>query len=387
VTGSGPGDDRPMTNDPRVPAGAVKASRSLRNESGGSTDGLLLDRYSRQILFEPIGKEGQRRLLASRVTLIGCGALGTALANAMVRAGVGFLRIVDRDYIELNNLARQCLFDEQDIAENLPKAEAARRKLARINSQASIEAVIADANRHTIETFAAGADLLLDGTDNFETRFLINDTAVKHGIPWIYGACVAATGLAMPILPRVTPCLRCVFEQAPLPEMTPTCDTVGVLGPVVTMVASHQAMEAIKILTGHLDAVNRRLVHFDAWSGRIAQLNMQKAYDDGNCPCCREGKYEYLDGSLGSSAVHLCGHDAVQIVPSGGEPGGAAIDFAALAAKLRPVAAGAPVFNAFLLRVGIDRYQITVFTDGRAIIKGTNKPEEARSIYARYIGA
>ncbi|MGB9626331.1 MAG: ThiF family adenylyltransferase, partial [Phycisphaerae bacterium] len=234
----------------------------------------MLERYSRQILFEPIGEAGQRRLLASRVTIIGCGALGTAMANAMVRAGVGFVRIVDRDYIELNNLARQSLFDEQDIAENLPKAEAARRKLARINSQVAVEAVVADANRHTIETFADGADLLLDGTDNFETRFLINDTAVKHGIPWIYGACVAATGLAMPILPRVSPCLRCVFEQAPPPEMTPTCDTVGVLGPLVTMVASHQAMEALKILTGRLDAVNRRMVHFDAWSGRIAQINM-----------------------------------------------------------------------------------------------------------------
>lgn len=346
----------------------------------------VLERYSRQILFEPLGEAGQRRLLDSRVTLIGCGALGTTLANAMVRAGVGSLRIVDRDYIELNNLQRQNLFDEQDIAENLPKAEAARRKLVRINSGVHIEAVVADVNAHNIETLIGDADLLLDGTDNFDTRFLINDVAVKRRIPWVYGACVAAVGLAMPIIPHTTPCLRCVFEQSPPPEMTPTCDTVGVLGPVVTMVASHQAMEAIKILAGRLDAVNHKLLHFDAWTGRIVQLNMQKAYETADCPCCRHGRFDYLDGGLASTAARMCGRDAVQIAPSASGLPDSKIDFAALAQKLRPGAMVPPVFNAFLLRVSIGRHEITVFTDGRAIIKGTNKIEEARSIYARYVG-
>ena len=342
-----------------------------------------LERYSRQVLFEPIGEAGQRRLLESRVTLIGCGALGTTLANTLVRAGVGFLRIVDRDFIELSNLQRQNLFDEQDIAGNLPKAEAARRKLQRINSQVQVEAVVADADRYNIERFAEGAALLLDGTDNFETRFLINDAAVKHRVPWVYGACVASIGLVMPILPRETPCLRCVFESAPPPEMNPTCDTVGILGPVVMMVAAFQAMEAIKILSGRLDAVNRRLMHFDAWTGRITSLNVQKAMEAGDCPCCTHGRYEYLDGTLAGGTTALCGRDAVQIRP----PAGTAVDFAAIAARLANVAASPPTFNAYMLKATIGRHDITLFSDGRAIIKGTSRPDEARTVYARYIGA
>ncbi len=342
-----------------------------------------LTRYSRQMLFEPIGEAGQRKLLASRVALIGCGGLGSALANILVRAGVGLLRIVDRDYIELHNLQRQTLFDEDDIAANLPKAEAARRKLQRINSNVTIEAVVTDASHRNIEQLADGADLLLDGTDNFETRYLINDLAVKTHRPWVYGACAGATGLSMPILPNETPCLRCVFEQAPPREMNPTCETVGVLGPLVTRVASHQATEAIKILTGRLDALDRRLLSFDVWRGRAVQLNVAKAYDQGDCPCCKERRFEYLEGKHGSSATTLWGRDAVQVAP----PGGARIDFAAVADRIRRAAGTEPRFNAFLLRARIDPFELTVFADGRAVIKGTGKPEEARLVYAKYVFA
>jgi molybdopterin/thiamine biosynthesis adenylyltransferase len=328
-----------------------------------------LARYSRQMLYEPVGEEGQRRLLASRVTVIGCGALGTVLANTLARAGVGFLRIVDRDFIEINNLQRQVLFNEDDIAANLPKAEAAKRKIERINSEIEVEAVVTDVNHRNIEQLADGADLLLDGTDNFETRFLINDLAVKTGRPWVYGACIGATGLSMPILPNDTPCLRCIFEQAPPPEMNPTCDTAGVLGPVVNMVASHQALEAMKILMGRLDALNRKLLNFDAWSGRVSMLNVQKAYEMGDCPCCKRRNFEFLDGKFGSSATTLCGRNAVQVNP----PSGLKIEF--------------PKFNAFMLKANIEPFELTVFADGRAIIKGTSKPEEARSLYAKYIGS
>lgn len=342
-----------------------------------------LARYSRQILFEPVGEEGQRRLLAARVTIIGCGALGTVLANTLGRAGVGFLRIVDRDFIELNNLQRQVLFNEDDIAANLPKAEAARRKLQRINSGIQVEAVVTDVTHRNIEALADGADLILDGTDNFETRFLINDLAVMTKRPWVYGACIGSTGLSMPILPNETPCLRCIFEEAPPAEMNPTCDTAGVLGPVVNMVASHQALEAMKILMGRLDALNRRLLNFDAWAGRVSLLNVQKAYDKGECPCCKGRKFQYLEGQFASSATTLCGRNAVQVTP----PGGVKIDFAVIADKLRSAAHAEPRFNAFMLKADIPPHELTVFADGRAIVKGTNKPEEARTIYAKYIGA
>lgn len=342
-----------------------------------------LARYSRQMLFEPIGEEGQRRLMDARVTLIGCGALGTVLANTLGRAGVGFMRIVDRDFIELNNLQRQVLFNEDDIASNLPKAEAARRKLQRINTEIEVEAAVTDVNHRNIEALCDGAHLILDGTDNFETRFLINDVAVKTKRPWVYGACIGATGLAMPILPNDTPCLRCIFEQAPPPEMNPTCDTAGVLGPVVNMVASHQALEAMKILMGRTDALNRRLLYFDAWAGRVMHLKVQRAYDEGDCPCCRRQQFDFLEGRFGSSATTLCGRNAVQVTP----PNGLKIDFPTIADKIRSAAGAEPRFNAFMLKAQMGAHELTVFADGRAIIKGTNKPEEARTVYAKYIGS
>lgn len=342
-----------------------------------------LARYSRQMLFEPIGEQGQRRLLQSRVTLIGCGALGTVVANILARGGVGFLRIVDRDFIEVSNLQRQVLFDELDIAENLPKAEAARRKLLRINSGIEVEAIVADVSHRNIERLSEGADLLLDGSDNFETRFLINDLAVKTHRPWVYGACIGATGLSMPILPNDTPCLRCVFEQAPPPGMNPTCDTAGVLGPVVNMVASHQALEAMKILMGSFSALNRRLLSFDAWSGRVSMLKVQQAYDSGDCPCCRHQVFEFLEGKYGTTATSLCGRNAVQITP----PTALEMDFARISAKLQKITQAEPKFNEFMLKAQVGPHELTVFPDGRAIIKGTNQPAEARSIYAKYIGA
>ncbi len=342
-----------------------------------------LARYSRQMLYEPVGEEGQRKLLQSKVVMIGCGALGTVLANTLARAGVGYLRIVDRDFIEFNNLQRQVLFDEDDIASNLPKSEAAKRKIQRINSNITVEAVVKDVNHRNIESICEDVDLLMDGTDNFETRFLINDVAVKTERPWVYGACIGATGLAMPILPNETPCLRCIFEQAPPPEMNPTCDTAGVLGPVVNMVASHQALEAMKILMGRMDALNRRLLYFDAWDGRFSMLKVQKAYQMGNCPCCKQKNFEFLEGKFGSSATTLCGRNAVQVTP----PEGIRIDFPTIAQKVKDAEGGTPRFNAFMLKAQLPEYELTVFADGRAIVKGTDKPEVARTIYARYIGS
>ena len=342
-----------------------------------------LARYSRQILFAPMGEEGQRKLMGSRVVLIGCGALGTVLADTLVRAGVGHLRICDRDFIELNNLQRQVLFDEEDVAANLPKAEAAKRKLGRINSTVEVEAVVTDVNYRNIASLCNGADLLLDGTDNFETRLLMNDLAVQTRRPWVYGACVGATGMSMVILPEDGPCLRCVFESAPPPEMNPTCDTAGVLAPVVNRVASHQALEVMKILSGRLDAVDRRLLNFDAWAGRVTHIAMDKAYDEGDCPCCKGKRFEYLDGRLGSSATTLCGRDAVQIFASEG----VTVDFSASAEKIKVAVGGEPQFNAFMLKATIEDYELTLFPDGRAIVKGTNSPDQARTVYARYVGA
>ncbi len=342
-----------------------------------------LARYARQVLFEKIGVEGQQRLGASRVVLIGCGALGTVLANTLVRAGVGRLRICDRDYIEQDNLQRQVLFDEDDIKANLPKAQAAAAKLARINSEVNVEPVVVDVNAGNIERLADGADLLLDGTDNFETRFLINDLAVKTNRPWVYGAVIGATGLCLTIIPHDTPCLRCVFEEAPPPEMNPTCETAGILASTVNVVASLQAVEAIKLLIGRKDQINRRLVNIDVWSGRFVNVKVQSAYDDGNCPCCKRKEFPYLEGRMGSTATTLCGRDAVQI--NTGKP--RQVSFEAVAAKLAPVAQTPVLHNRFMLQARVDGYELTLFPDGRVIIKGTADPEKARSLYAKYLGA
>ncbi len=351
------------------------------NETGDRR-GPLWERYSRQMLFEPLGEDGQRRLERASAVLIGCGALGSVLADLLVRAGVGRLRIIDRDYLELNNLQRQVLFDEADLAADLPKAAAASAKLARINSRVKIDPCVVDANRANIESLVSGAEMVLDGTDNFETRFLINDVAVKHGLPWVYGACLGAVGMVMPIIPRRTPCLRCVWEQAPPPGTTPTCDTAGVLGPVVHLVAGLQASEALKWLSGRREALNTRLVQLDVWSGRIEQFDMQSARGEQGCVCCGRGRYEYLSGERGGGAAALCGRGAVQVQPAGT----GAVDLEEVASRVSAVARDAPRINRFMLRFTGGRYEIALFRDGRAIVKGTEDLEEARSAYAKYVG-
>ncbi|MCL2329935.1 MAG: ThiF family adenylyltransferase [Phycisphaerae bacterium] len=245
------------------------------------------------MLFAPIGEEGQRRLLAARVLIIGCGALGSHLADTLIRAGVGFLRIVDRDIVELNNLQRQILFDENDVATRLPKVEAAKRKLNCINSTVSVEPIVVDVDHRNIEPLADGIDLLLDGTDNFQTRYLINDLAVATNRPWIFGACAGATGMSLPIVPGITPCLRCIFEEAPPHESTATANTHGILGAVVSMVAAHQAIEAIKILTGHREALERRLLQFDAWNNRMVHIDVSSTKST-DCPCCGQKRFDFL---------------------------------------------------------------------------------------------
>ncbi|MCG3126965.1 MAG: hypothetical protein CHACPFDD_01820 [Phycisphaerae bacterium] len=341
-----------------------------------------MERYSRQVLYPAIGEAGQRRLLESRTVLIGCGALGTVLANTLVRAGLGFLRIVDRDFVELNNLQRQVLFDERDVADGLPKAVAAERRLRAINSDVRVEGVVEDANPTNIERLCSDADLILDGTDNFETRFLINDVAVKSGRPWLYGACVAGEGLAMPIIPGQTPCLRCIWEEAPPPGMSPTCDTAGVLGPVVNLVASFQALYALQILTGQSEALNRELLMIDAWGCRVRGVDMQSARDAADCPCCKHGRFEFLAGGRASATTTLCGRDAVQILPV---ESGRAIDLEAVARRLGE-SAGARL-NRFMLRFSADGFELTLFPDGRAIVKGTQDAAAARTVYARYVGS
>ena len=348
-----------------------------------------LARYNRQMLWEPIGVEGQKKLRDSKILMVGCGALGTVLANTLGRAGVGHLTIIDRDFIEINNLQRQVLFDQQDIADQLPKSVAAQRKLAAINSDIRVEAVVADVNHTNIEQYAAGKDLLLDGTDNFETRFLINDVSIKLNIPWIYGACISAMGLGMVIRPGITPCLRCIFETAPPPGMNPTCDTAGVLGPTVNVVASWQAMEAMKLLTGNIAAVSKSLFSFDLWDNRYQQLNVSRAREIADCPACKHHNFEYLTGKFGSSATSLCGRNAIQIT----QPAGHRVDFAQIAGGLRAV--GEPTFNKFMLKCAITEgtadgrknFELTLFADGRAIIKGTSEAAVAKAIYAKYLGS
>jgi adenylyltransferase/sulfurtransferase len=340
-----------------------------------------LDRYSRQIRFPQLGEAGQRALLKSRVTLCGCGALGTVLANHLARAGVGSIRIIDRDFIETHNLQRQVLFDEQDVADNLPKAEAASRKLRAINSAINIEPVVTDIDHTNILDLVADADLILDGTDNFETRYLINDAAVKLEKPWVYGGVIGSEGQTMTILPGKTPCLRCLIETAPPPGMTPTCETAGVLGPAVSVIASFEAIEALKILSGKVDARNVNLIMVDVWDWTFRQLKVAGLFGKVDCPCCVHRRFEWLEGGMGSHTTTLCGRNAVQVAVRRTIP----LNFPEIAARLAGL--GTVSHNAFMLRFGTDGYEFTVFPDGRAIIKGTNDVTKARTLYSQYVGS
>ena len=332
------------------------------------------ERYSRQILFAGIGVRGQQHFLDARVAVAGCGALGSFQAGALARAGIGFLRIIDRDYVELSNLQRQWLFDECDVAEGMPKAAAAARKIAGINGGVEVEPVVADLTPSNVEDLLGGVDLILDGTDNFETRYLINDFAVDRGVPWVYGAAVGSYGIAMPVVPTKTACLRCIYPDPPSGAQ-PTCETAGVLGSVTALIASWQVSEAIKMLCGA--EPSNKITTVDVWSGDIRQVAQPGPVAD--CPACGRREFPHLNGER-RAPVSLCGHQAVQI-----HERARPLELRDLAARLAPL--GPVRANDFALQFEAPPYLLTIFPDGRAIIKGTTDVGVARSLYARYIGA
>lgn len=340
---------------------------------------LHTSRYARQMRFPGIGVEGQRRLLESRALVVGCGALGSVIINTLARAGVGHLRIVDRDFLELNNLQRQVLYDEDDVAAGLPKAIAAHERLKRINSTITVDPVVADVDHTNIERLLEGVHCIIDGTDNFETRFLLNDAAVKLNIPWVYGGCLAAEGQSLTIIPGQTPCLRCLLPEPPPPGTSPTCDSAGILGTIIGIIASFEANEALKILSGHADAISHTWNIFDLWDNTIRQIKLDPA-PAADCPCCAKHEFPWLSGQRGSHSAVLCGRNSVQL----SFPGREAISLTELETKLAAV--GTVKRNKFLVRAEIGGHMITVFPDGRAVIGGTEDIAEARSLYAKYVG-
>lgn len=336
------------------------------------------ERYSRQVLFGGIGAEGQQRLLESRALIVGCGALGSAQAESLARAGVGALRIVDRDFVETSNLQRQTMFTEVDAAERMPKAIAAANHIRKFNSDIETEPEIVDVNHSNIERLIKGCDVVLDGTDNFATRYLINDACVKHEVNWIYGAAVGSYGVTMTVRPRRTPCLRCVFEEAPPAASAPTCDTAGIIMPIINVVAAVQVSEALKLLTGQMEHLHQSLMQFDVWRNEWRKINPGPPAPD--CRTCGLGIFDTLEAVGGDFAAVMCGRNAVQISPI--QP--TRIDFNDLAQRLG--GAGEVKFNDYLLRFRTGEYELTVFQDARAIIRGTDEMKTARSLYAKYIG-
>ncbi|HJS74552.1 MAG TPA: type I 3-dehydroquinate dehydratase, partial [Vicinamibacteria bacterium] len=338
-------------------------------------------RYSRQILFPGIGAAGQERIRRSSVLVVGAGALGSIAAEVLVRAGVARLRLVDRDYVDESNLQRQSLYDEHDLAEGLPKAVAAQRKLSAINGEVGIEAKVEDVHAGNVLGLLDGMDLLLDGTDNFETRYLLNDASIRTGIPWIYAACVGSYGMSFVVRPGATPCLRCLLEEEPPPGTSPTCDTAGVIAPAVHAVSAFQLAEALKILSGRTEALTGAVLSLDVWEGKSDSFRPGRKRDD--CPACALGKLEYLAGAAESQTLTLCGRNAVQVRPA--RP--AALALEGVAARLRESGEATDVIvNAYLLRGKLAGREIVLFPDGRAIVQGTEDPAEARSLYARYVG-
>src|SRR5258708_6348467 len=348
-------------------------------------DSKTYERYSRQILFSEIGEAGQQRLLESSAVMVGCGALGTALANLLVRAGVGKLRIVDRDFVEPSNLQRQTLFEESDAQEALPKAVAAERRLRAINSGVLVEGIVADVSPKNAEELLSGFPLILDGTDNFETRFLLNDVAIHLNVPWIYAAVVASYGVTMTVRPGVTACLACALESRGPPQdkiaqlswAEDTCYYVGVLGAPARVISSIEAAEAIKLLVGKSDSSGGRLTSFDVWSGRFQSVRVAK---NPECRACAHHDFKYLEGDA-QPHLTMCGRDSVQIHERRRQ-----LDLAALGRRIAPTVAEVRE-NGFLLRFRVPPYEMTVFSDGPAILKGTRDTSVARSLYARYIGA
>lgn len=345
------------------------------------TDTTDLSRYDRQMRYAPLGESGQRRLKDSTALICGCGALGSVQASTLVRAGVGRVRIVDRDFLELNNLQRQVLYDETDVAAGLPKAIAAQAKLKLINSNVQVEAQVADIDHNNIASLLESVDVILDGTDNFEIRFLLNDASQKFGVPWVYGGCIGAEGQSMTIIPSKSACLRCLMPETPPPGTTPTCDTAGILGPIINVIASVQSAEAIKILSGNEAAVSQKLTVFELWDNCLRQIKLDALTDNrDNCPACSKTDLPWLDGRLGSHSAVLCGRNAVQL----SFPDKLSVSLDDLALRLADVASVSK--NQFLLRATIDGYVLTVFPDGRAIIGGTDDIGEAKSVYAKYVG-
>ena len=341
-----------------------------------------LDRYRRAAQFAPLGAEGQLKIQNSRVLICGCGALGSVIAERLARSGVGHLRIVDRDWVEHTNLQRQTLFTEADARTSQPKAVAAATALAQINSDIKIESIVEDVTHLNIARLADGVDLIMDGTDNFETRLLVNDYALKHRVPWVHGGCLGASGQVMSILPGLTACFRCLVPELPPADAMPTCDTAGVLGPAIGLIASWQAAEALKILGGHLDAVCREMITIDTWHTSCRLLSLDALRSAGVCPACTGADYPFLSGQRAVTATVICGKNAVQLAPT---PGAPKIDLKLMAQRL--ASAGQISANPFLLRLATPEHVLTLFSDGRTIIEGTTEPAEARTIVAKLLGS
>lgn len=334
------------------------------------------ERYSRQVLFRGIGREGQRKLAAGRVAVVGCGATGSALSSLLARAGVGFIRIIDRDYVEPSNLQRQVLFDEADAAESLPKAIAASRKIQAFNSDIHVEAHVADLTPENVDDLLEDVHIVLDGTDNFETRYLLNDYSISKNVPWIYTASVGSYGVTLNVLPSETACLACIFPESPT-GLVETCDTSGILNSAVNAAASIAATEAMKFLCGARDKMRRTLLSFDVWENDRAEISTGKPRP--GCRTCGEREFVHLAGE-GRPHISMCGRNSVQI-----HERRRPIDFGEMTQRLSPH--GTVKHNEFVLKFFRDPYEMTLFPDGRAIIKGTTDTAVARSLYARFIGS
>jgi adenylyltransferase/sulfurtransferase len=333
-------------------------------------------RYSRQIFFDRIGEKGQKRLLKSKVAIIGCGALGTVIANNLARAGIGNIVIIDRDFVELDNLQCQILFDEDDVKNSIPKAIAAVNKLKKINSTINLEAKVCDVNSDNIESFIKDVDLVLDALDNMETRFLINEACVKNNIPWVYGGVIGSIGATRTIIPNKTPCFQCVVEELPSPGTLPTCDTVGVVNTVTNVIASIETTEALKILTGNTK-INRDLIFIDMWELSFEKVKIRKKRD---CRICGKRSFKMLEAKETSLTTRFCGRDAIQIRV----PQGRALSLERLKSSLKRV--GEVSFRGYLLSFKVNSYELIIFPDARVIVKGTRDETIARSLYAKYIG-
>ncbi|MEE4312642.1 MAG: ThiF family adenylyltransferase [candidate division KSB1 bacterium] len=339
---------------------------------------LEQERYSRQDLFKPVGAKSRDVFTLKNVLIAGCGGLGSVSAEILTRAGVGKITIIDRDLVELSNLQRQTLFDESDVREGYPKAVAAKKKLVAINSNVTVQAIVDDISRLNIDALFSGTDIVMDGTDNFEARFLINEYCVREGIPWIFGACAGSQGMSMTIVPGKTPCLQCVFDKVPQNESALNSETAGVIAPIVNTIAAWQCAEALKLLVKDFDAINRDLLTIDVWQCEMNKIHLSEK-THGDCPVCDYRQYRFLDGKYGSAYTSLQGDNAVQITPF--EP--RELDLLKLAIDLSQY--GDPMVNQYMLRLEVDAFEITIFPNGRAVIKGTTDSGIARDLYNKYV--